>query len=330
MATLKDIAGRAGTTVSTVSRALNGHPDIAEKTRLLINRIADELEYHSPSSARALTGKPSKLIGIIVPEITSSFFSSIFTHVEALLKTRGYSPIFCLSEFSFEEVLKGLDILCRQRVDGIILAHAIDLDIGGHIKKIWDVYRIPVVLAWANAYSGNDCVLIDDYTGINAAVTHLIQRGYGNYAYIGDRVTQSFRYGAFEKAMKQNGLSLKKTFVFNSDVRNEEGGYQGMKKLLDTVKPPVAVITAYDLMAIGAMRAVKEAKLRVPEDCAIVGYDNISQGAYLCPSLSTIAPPIFSMAKMSVDLIISRLENPGDHKAHHVTITTEFIARETT
>ncbi|GHU82206.1 ribose operon repressor [Spirochaetia bacterium] len=333
MATLKDIAIQAGATVSTVSRALNGHPDIAERTKIRIHRIADELEYRSAFSARALTFKPSKLIGIIVPEITSNYFASIFFYVESFLKDKGYLPIFFISNFDPEQELKGLDLFCRYRVDGIILAHCMDIDISGQLKRIWDAHRIPVVLAWTWANSDqveNDCIWIDYASGKGNAIAHLLERGHTKFAYLADELTHFVAFSAFEEAMKRHKLTVDKRFVVVSNTRWEEGGYAGMKELLKIVKPPAAIIAAYDYMAIGAMRAIREEGLRIPEDYAIVGFDNISEGAYLCPALSTIAPPLRELAKMAVDLILDKLANPKNRRSHTVTIKTEFIARETT
>jgi LacI family transcriptional regulator len=331
MTRLKDIAVKAGTTVPTVSKALNGHPDIAEETKILINRIADELQYQTASYPRAKNRKASKLIGLIVPEVTSNFFAVVFTHIESFLKNSGYSPIFYICNFKVEQECDGLELFCRRGVDGIILAHIIDADIGPQLHRVWDAYKIPVILIGTiNRYPEFNNVLLDDEAGIFDALSHLLSKHHTKFCFLADTETHYTRFFAFKAAMEKHGLPINEQLIVGcGEERDEKGGYLCMQELLRRIKPPAALFMGYDLMAIGAIRAAFEAGFAIPGDFAVIGNDNMSSAAYLRPSLSTIVSPVQELARHVVDLIVNNLENPENHVIRTVSIKAEFIPRET-
>jgi DNA-binding LacI/PurR family transcriptional regulator len=271
------------------------------------------------------------MIGIIVPEVTSNFFATLFSYVESFLKTTGYAPLFYISNFESEQEKAGLDVFCQRGVDGIIMTHCTSVDIRARLKRVWDVYRIPVVLLWGGENTPeNDYVITDDVPAMSSAIALCLRKGQTKIGFMGDEVSYFIRFPYFQKAMAQNNLDVDWRFIRTSGIRDEEGGYRCMQELLCQAERPEVMFAGYDLMAIGAIRALDEAGLKVPEDCAVIGNDNISSAAYLHKSLSTIAPPLRDIARIAVNLIVTRLGDPVNHAIQTIKVNAEFIARETT
>jgi len=330
LVTLKDIAKRAGVNISTVSRALNHRSDISEETREMIKGIARELNYKPNLTAQALTGKSTKLIGVLVPEIESNYFVKIINYLEEFLRAQGYSMIMTISNFKYNLELEALELFENRNVDGILVACSLFDDITKRIDNLKGKH-IPVVLIEALTHLPNyDYVMIDDTYGMTLAVKHLIERGHTKIGFISDNMNADIRYPMYQKAMSNNGLKADDKYVYKKPERFEEGGYLAAKEMLSCDDFPTAIITGYDSIAIGVMRAVWEAGYKIPEDFAIIGNDNIREAAYLQKGLTTVSPPVQEMAKMAVNLLIEKIDNPDNKVIHNIKLKPEVIIRETT
>lgn len=330
LVTLKDIAERAGVNISTVSRALNHRSDIAEETRKMIESIAKELNYRPNLTAQALMGKSTKLIGVLVPEVESNYFVKIVNYLEEFLRIQGYSMIMVISHFDYNLEVEVLELFENRNVDGILVACSLSDEITKQIDYLKKKH-IPVVLIEAlNHLPNYDYVMIDDTYGMMLAVEHLMNQGHTKIGFISDNMNADIRYPMYRKAMSNNGLKVNEKFVYKRPERFEEGGYLAAKEMLNCEERPTAIIAGYDSIAIGVMRAIWEAGYRIPEDFAIVGNDNIREAAYLPKGLSTISPPVQEMAKMVVNLLIEKIENPENQVIHNIKLKPELIIRETT
>jgi DNA-binding LacI/PurR family transcriptional regulator len=330
LVTLKDIAKRAGVNISTVSRALNHRSDIAEETREMIESIAKELNYKPNLTAQALMGKSTKLIGVLVPEIESNYFVKIINYLEEFLRVQGYSMIMTISNFNYNLELEALELFENRNVDGILVACSLYDDITKRIDYLKGKH-IPVVLIEALTHLPDyDYVMIDDTHGMTLAVKHLMEQGHTRIGFISDNMNADIRYSMYLKAMSNNGLKADSKYVYKKPERFEEGGYLAAKEMLACEDRPTAVITGYDSIAIGVMKAVWEAGYRIPEDFAIIGNDNIREAAYLSKGLTTVSPPVQEMAKMAVNLLIEKIENPENKVIHNIKLKPEIIIRETT
>lgn len=331
MATLKDIARKAGVNVSTVSRALNGSNQINEETRRIIKNLAVEMNYIRDISAKVMAGKRSKSIGVIVPEMGSNYFAQILNSIEAELKDNGYSLIVGMTHHDYRNETHYLKIFSIRKVDGIILTGSMYKDIEKYLLNIKDNHNIPMVLMQPDIdFPDYDCIMIDDMTGFNAAVKLLADQGHKDIGFIADEVSSKMRLHVFKAALAQNGLKLNDRFIKVGKEMFEQGGYLQMREMLKQKELPTAIVAAYDYIAIGALKAMNENGLKVPDNISIVSYDNIRESAFLVPSLTTISPPIKEMAKIGVKLLIDKIENKENKVIQHISLKPELVIRDTT
>ena len=327
MATIKDIARIAGVNVSTVSRALSGMNGVGDATREKLMKIARELGYSPDFSARALVGKSTKLIGVIVPEISSNYYSQIVEQIENGLDSYGYSIIIETSAFDEQKEVRCIEMLIGRKVDGIIFA-GITSDAGlEYIEKKIGKTDIPVVfLEPVKEIGDHDCIIIDGEDGVKKAIGHFANSGHKSIGFIGEDLSSRFRLPVFKKALKEFGIPCNDKHIKSGKERL--GGYLRMKELLDMGDIPTAVFAAYDYIAIGAMRALQEAGLKVPEDISIIGYDNIRESEYLAVPLTTVYPPITEMAAKGVEMLLKRIESSDGGACERAVLYSQLIVRE--
>ncbi len=329
--TLRDIAQRAGVNISTVSRALNGNPEISETTRLSILKIVEELGYRPNPAARTLAGKSSRLIGVLLPDIRSGYFDIMMTYLNNSLGASNYAPLLAMTDFDLKKEVEALDLFCDRQVAGIFVALPLNDKIRGNLTNVREKYGIPIVLLESlQHWESFDDVMIDDAYGMGLAIDHLIAKGHREIGFMTDSWNYPIRFPMFKSAMSERHLNVRMDYVHISRHRFELGGFEAMKELLGAEARPTAVLAGYDSIAIGAMRAVYAAKLKIPEDIAIVGNDDIPESSYLYQSLTTIAPPVRELAAMGTHILIEKIENPLNTVVHNITLKPELILRETT
>jgi LacI family transcriptional regulator len=342
MSTIEEIAKIAGVSASTVSRALANSKKISETTRTKIEKIASELNYTPNLSARALTGKGTKLIGLIVPEITSNYYAQIVNQVESELYANGYALIIGTTGFNAKKGIRNLEVFIGRAVDGIIYADEVNIDdvnvdevkdkIRGYFEKDNEKDNIPIVfIGTIGENTGHECIMVDDSYGISLLINYLAGLGHKSIGFIGEKLSKRARLPPFQKALDHLGLPYNEKFVkTDGSERFEEGGYIRMKELIAEGEMPTAVFATYDNIAIGAMRALHEAGLRVPEDISIVGFDNIRESEFLITSLTTVFPPIIEMSQRAVNILIDMIENGRKDKAAKTVIYPELVIRQST
>ena len=326
--TMRDIAAMLGVNVSTVSRAFNNNPGVGRMTRNKILALSKKLNYFPDLSARALAGKGSSLIGIIVPEIKSNYYTRLVGEIERELNARDYSFIIGCTNFNPDDELKCITAMSQRKVDGIIISTP-SLRTIKKIGKIYKMYNRPILLL-ESEYELFDHVDIDSQFGINSAVEHLTSHGVRIFGYIGDRISAVGRLPLLEKSLAYNNLPFYKSLMKVGDERFEFGGYLRMKSLLSAKRKPEAVFATYDHMALGAMKAISEKGMRIPDDISIFGYDNITEAEYMHIPLTTISPPIQEMAQFGVSTIINRINNGSGTDIRNITLKTKLIIREST
>jgi len=329
MATLKDIANAANVNVSTVSKALNGSSGISEATRQEIFKIAEKFQYIP--SARSKAMKPTKLIGILTPEILSNFFATLVSHLQEQLMELGYLPILYVTTFEANMEQAGFDLFCEKHTDGIL--YLIPSHPNAHIMidQTWKNYHIPTVcLEVLSPYENCSYVMIDETYGMGLAIQHLIEQGHSKIGFITDKHNLTYRYSRFKEAMQSHHAEFNEDYCCFSKERFEAGGYAAMEELFSRKDKPTALLCGYDDIAIGAMRYAYEAGLKIPGDIAFVGNDNIRESKYLIPALTTISPPVQKMAEMGVQLLLNIMDDEDNNCVHTILLKPDLVVRETT
>lgn len=330
MATLKDIAKMAGVNVSTVSRALSGNDSIRGETKDKILKIARELNYFPNNSNSIYIESNSYTIGIISPEIMSSFYSQLVGSMEKRISSEGYSMIIGFANFVYEEEVRLLNLFAHKAVDGIIYLSFLDARSKSELVKFKEKYDIPVIQVNTDMeLDFYDCLTIDDRLGVSMAVEHLLSLGHTDIGYVGDEESRK-RRDYFIEGLKKNGMDADPELIRLGSERFEDGGYLRMKELLASGKRPTAVFASYDDIAIGAMRAITESGLRIPEDISIIGYDDIPMSKYLAKPLTTISVPINELGQITTTILFNKVKNKDFEVIQHVVLKPQLIVRETT
>ncbi len=323
MPTLKDISLRAGVNVSTVSKALSGKDDISSETALMVRMIAKEMGYESKKKPR----NGLEIIGVICPEIESNYYSQLLSWIERYVKDKGYSLYVGFSDYLESNEIQYIEKFIRTKVDGIIYISE-NRAIGRTFAKAAKRISIPITaIAQNNESRDFDCIRIDDDYGVRIAVEHMISKGHRNICYIGDNLSDYTRKMAFKKVLQEAGIEIIEEWIYTGSKRFEECGYEGMKKILSQKRHPTAVFAAYDDIAIGAMKAIYEKGLIIPEDISIAAIDDIRISEYLHPGLTTVACPIKEMARIAVSTLMYRIESNEDRPTQSVSLNPELMLR---
>jgi len=330
-ATINDIALKLGISTSTVSRALNDHPDIKIETKELVRKIAGELKYSPNTIAQSLKNSRSTTIGVIVPEIKHDFFSSAISGIEKVAYDSGYTIILCQSNESYEREIVNASVLVHQRVAGVIVSIAQNTKSGEHFQ---DILRRKIPLVFFDRVCDDvlaSKVMIDDYQCAFHAVTYLVNRGYRNIAHFAGPRELSMckkRLSGYYDALKQANIFSMDGFVRFGGM-HEQDGYDSMDSMIKENVLPDAVFAVNDPVALGAYQRIKEAKLKIPDDVAIMGFSNNKITSLVDPQITTIDQPSFEMGRKAAELLIQTIE--GKLVGHTTLILdTTLIERGTT
>jgi DNA-binding LacI/PurR family transcriptional regulator len=329
-ARLRDVAELAGVSVKTVSNVVNNQPHIRAATRERVEAAIAELGYRPNLSARQLKNGRSGFLALVVPEIQSPYFADLGAKFSAAASERGFFTLFETTHGSLnseETILRGLP---RLAVDGIVFSPLV-VDAATIEER---ATQTPMALLGERAVpAGVPLVSVDSVPASRAMTEHLIGLGRRRIAAIGREVidpqgqaTSSVRLRGYEQALTEAGLPVDDSLVVGVSEYSRRDGYRAMQHLLTMDQPPDAVFCFNDLMAMGAIRACHEHGLRIPQDIAIAGFDNIPEGRFSVPTLTTIAPDMDALVTAVLDELIARINGTvgRDHGARvHVPWTLE-------
>lgn len=329
---LKDIALELGLSVVTVSKVLRNHPDIAEKTRDRVTQRMRELNYQPNLAARSLSTGRTCTVGLIVPDLLHPFFAQIATSVSARVRKQQYGLIISSSEDDPELELQEIDQLLARRVDVMLIASAQKSPEG--LKRIQD-QNVPYVLL-DRSFPGlqTNFVGVDDEAAGFIATQHLIEQGCKRIAHIsGPEVSTSIgRQRGYRAALAANNLVSPPDYIISAgssgDHRGERGGYDCARSLMAISPRPDGVFCFNDPVALGAMRAILDSGLDVPEDIAIVGCGNLSYSDFLRVPLSSIDQnsELIGEQAATIALKLAKSNKPSKLKSH--VISPKLIVRK--
>lgn len=326
--TIKEVAKEAGVAHSTVSRAINDMA-VSPDTKSKILRIAKKLGYQPNLIARGLIKNKTQALALITPEL-NSYVLTILQGIEDVCKRSNYALMLFATEPWQDEGLSYSWVIKNWLVDGVLILNIRhQKDISERIKKLQGEGAPFVFINKYLTKENINAVGIDNYDGVFKALSHLVNLGHKKIGIINGNLmsVDGFdRYEAYKEALKGFNLSYDENMVGFGDF-NEIDGYEEMKKILCFPTRPTAMFCANDLMAIGAMRAIKEKGLKVPSDIAIVGFDDAEVASLVEPPLTTVRPPLEDIGGRAVELIVDVIKNPQRPK-EEIILKTKLIVRK--
>lgn len=325
--TIKDLAAKTGYSLGTVSRVLNNHPHASQKARRAILQAAKESGFQLNENAKQLKQQYATSILAVVKGTSNELFSDLMEKIQAMIAKTGYPLIVDYMDEDGNEVLQAVQLCRTKKPLGIIF-------LGGNSRNFcndFDKIDIPCVLITNNAggqvFSNLSSVTTDDREASRQAIKALIAQGHRKFAIVGgDRLlsdTSRLRYEGCLDAFWEQGIAFDEELDYQGVRYSYMGGYQATKALLDNGRRFTALFAVADVMAIGAIRALRDAGLRVPEDVSVMGFDGLPLGSYLVPQLSTVVQDTERLARRSVDILIDSIKNGAGHRQETVPFRIE-------
>ena len=330
--TIKDIAEKLKISVSTVSRALKDNHEISAKTRKKVQDLAKQLGYKPNPLAVALKTHKSHSIGVIVPQIVSTFYATVVKTIEEVADGHGYNVLVISSNENFEKEKKSVDVLLANRADGIIMALSHETKEFDHVKQIQES-GIPVVLfdRTTGSVEGVSRVVTDGVTAAFQAIQHLVSVGCKKIAILTGPEQIAIggkRMEGYRKALEANHIPIKENYIRYCSDLTVESGKQATLQLLETRERPDAIFGITDDLAIGAIEAIKEKKLNIPQDIAVVGFSNTKRSRYMNPTVSSINQFPEKIGKTTAELLFEQITNSRHARIRKEIVNCELIVRE--
>ncbi|MFB6290413.1 MAG: LacI family DNA-binding transcriptional regulator [Candidatus Bipolaricaulia bacterium] len=329
--TMQDIADRTGVSINTVSRALNDKPDINEETKKEILQVADELNYQPNRFAQGLRSSKTYTIGVIVADILNPFFSALLKGVEKAAREEGYSIIVQDTDEEYENEKSAIQTALAEQVDGLLIT-----PVQTDNQTIIDLKQseLPFVLLGRHFDElDTPYVVTDDVQGESTAVEHLIEKGHERIALINGPThisSSKERLKGYKQTMKKHGISIPDSFILQNNVTMEEG-YKTGRELLSSSHKPTAVLCYSDFVALGVLKAARELGLKIPEELAVVGYDDIFFSNNLEVPLTTVRIPKRELATQAFGTLMNLIteEDTGSSFIHQ-RLEPELVIRAST
>jgi LacI family transcriptional regulator len=333
MTTIRELARRSGVSIATVSRALNGYPDVSDATRERVVALAKELDYQPTAAARTLATNRSWLVGVVLhtgfahPDVTHPFFSDVLDGLKHRVGELGYDLLL----FATEESARGSKSYLRRtqhhRVDGLVLMGVDEHD--PEIQRLAQSSVACVGIDQARITPRTGFVISDNRQGVRLALDHLAKLGHTRIATIAGETSSragAERLTAYRERLTELGLPYVASYVREGDFYFDSG-YARMRELLGLPEPPTAVLAASDMMAIGAARALDERGLRPGRDIALVGFDDIALAGLVSPALTTIRQDPRRVGAVAGESLVRMIDDPQADPPCE-TLPVELVVRE--
>jgi LacI family transcriptional regulator len=329
--TIYDIAKKLNVSPATVSRGLQDHPAISKKTKKKIFDMVDELGYRSNHFARNLRQKQTRTIGVIVHELNSNFITSVLAGIEKVTTEAGYDLIIAHSSESYKKEAANAKNLFHKRVDGLIASLSFDTTDLDHFKPFTDK-GVPLMFFDRVEQDGNNTVVIIDNAKCGYVATkHLIDQGCKRIAHVTSslkRNVYSQRYKGYRDALFDHGIAFDEGLLLINDL-SEKAGVESAAQILKMKPLPDGLFITNDFVAAVCMRTLKEQGVRIPEDIAVVGFNNDTIGKLIEPALTTINYPGMDMGEIAARNLINHLKGVSDiHQTNTIIVRSDLIVRK--
>ncbi|MCD8165502.1 MAG: LacI family transcriptional regulator [Bacteroides sp.] len=327
---LKDIARELRVSVSTVSRALKNSPEIGPETREKVQELARRWNYRPNPFAMSLLKDAPRLIGIIVPEIVSHFYSSIISGISDTARKEGYSVIITSSYEQYEREKECLENLVNVRVEGIAACLSQETREYKHFEAIKNL-NIPLIFFDRVCLKENfSCVVSDNVESARKATELLIRRGANRIGFIGGSnhlEIVTLRKRGYLEALHTYKIPIEKELIVCQKMSYQEGR-EATRRLLSLPRPPEAILAMNDTLAFAAMKEIRKRKLRIPDDLSLIGYTDEEHANYVEPTLTAVTHPTYEMGETACHLLLEAIQGKGT--VRQIVVPTRLEIRDST
>lgn len=326
--TIKDVAQKANVSIATVSRVLHNLGGYSDKTKQKVDQAIKELKYQPNAIARGLINKRTQTIGVLFPDVSSSFSSDLLHGISEYVHEHNYSVIVCNTDQDGKRTLKYLQLLREKQVDGIIFSSEV---LKQEYYDMLESMNVPVVLVSSRTdYANVPYVKVDDYQAAYDAVYYLITKGHRSISMIsgtkGDPIAGTPRVEGYRKALEAHGIAFDSRYLVYGDF-SYDSGCRAMEVILRRTPEATAVFAASDEMAIGALSVVTKHGMNVPEDISIMGYDDLRLARMVNPPLTTVRQPLYDIGMLASEKLIGMIET--GEPAESQICTHSIVERQT-
>jgi LacI family transcriptional regulator len=327
--TIKDVARLSGVSPMTVSRVINASERVRPDTRRRVEQAISDLGYVPSRLARGLSRQRTGTLALIVPDVANPFFTLIVRGAEDVARRAGYRVLLCDTRADLTVEHEVIEEMLAHRVEGIVIAPVDDRS-RSDLRRLVK-FGVPFVLIDRTVPGvESDVVLGDSEGGAQRLVEHLVSLGHRRIGFIveSDQVsTARDRRRGYESSLAAAGISVDPALVANATA-DPRGGFEGMRRLLELKEPPTAVFTVNNLVALGAIEAVRAKGLEVPDDIALVCFDDIEYASRLYPFLTVMEQPAEAFGTLGTQLLLDRIAGRGAERPRVVVLPAEFVVRK--
>jgi LacI family transcriptional regulator len=326
---LKDLAKEIGVSISTVSRALNNHPDISPDVTQRIQKLAAEMNYSPNPLAMGLLKQATKMIGVIVPDLVTHFYSSVISGIEEIAEQKGYYILIASSNESIKKEITSVENLLKTRVEGLIVCLSHETKTYNHFDRLIS-NQIPLVFFDRVCRTDEvPSVIVNNVDAAKKITKHFYEKGFNRIAYIAGpnhlNISQERTQG-YLAGLKACGLEFRSEFLEKCNMSAADAT-KSTARLLDLPERPNAIFGINDLVVFAAMKEIKRRGLRIPEDVALVGFTDEFHSTVVDPPLTSITHPTFEMGKEAANLFFIQIENQ-EPKPKQVVLKTKLVVRK--
>ncbi len=325
--TIIDVARESGVSYSTVSRVLNGYEFVKPTTRERVLQAAEKLGYVPNQQARSLAGGRSNLIGILVPGLDNAYISEIIRGIDEELAKSDYSLILYTTRRHHGRESSYVATIMNGAADGLLLV--VPLVSPNYLDALREQNFPYVLIDQSDTTGKSSFVNATNWQGAYDATQYLIKLGHQRIGFITGLMGLNSgvdRLEGYRAALSDGGLPIHSELIAEGDFW-ERGGYTATQKLLDLPQPPTAIFASNDLSAFGAMEAIRQCGLRIPEDISVMGFDNVPQASIVHPKLTTMHQPLEQMGQVAVKMLLEHIGNP-ERAPYRVTLATQLVVRD--
>jgi LacI family transcriptional regulator, galactose operon repressor len=327
--TIRDIAELAQVSLATVSRAINRPKDLKPETLRRVSDVITRVGYRPNRIASSLKSRKTHTVGVIVSDILNPFFVGIVKSAERRFSAADYTAIICDSEENPERELHYLNELLARRIDGLVMIPALEHNV---LPRVLKQLNVPAVFVDRSLSSEHDCIKTDNHSGISLLVNHLVARGYRRIAFVcGPAATLPGRerFESFKTELALHNLAFNADLVSFCDF-SVMGGYESTKELLGRNPRPQAIIASNNLTGMGALKAITDSSLAIPDDIALVVFDDFLMSDLTNPPLTVVAQPADLIGEEAANILIRRMMT-GDHISPQLILhTPKLVVRKST